>query len=218
MAAPPKTAYSSVHQQDMPFRAEGSLRSTISSYGWPKSDQGRDNLFLQEARHEKPRMSLVINGMPNELCNEVCMEAVLQQAGLLNCVETYEALQGDPCGQVLVRLRGGEAVECCVQHFEGMQWHKHVCVSVAISQDEPSEGLRPRKSSGGWSSRRTSRSSWQSSWSKEPVTEDSTEAGVSEHEISDDDLDLAMIEAEAATQFNPWDLNVHGKATVLAGL
>merc|ERR1719265_890448 len=74
------------------------------------------------------------------------MEAVLQQAGLLDDVESYAARPGGKtCGEARIALRGHEALARCVSHFQGMQWDDHVPVSVTALGPNPTLTAKPKR-------------------------------------------------------------------------
>jgi hypothetical protein len=162
--------------------------------------------------HSSAPTSLLLRGIPNSICaNNLCVEAMLEQAGLTLHVDKVHFEQGNPCGEVRVSLWGAEAVRKCYAHFQGIQWDPHmpVCVLEVASQTswdylnntEPARIPLPKKSH---SSARMparipmpktmmrgaarQRQKFASSGStrlaniKEPETEASTEAGMSEEE------------------------------------
>jgi hypothetical protein len=78
---------------------------------------------------------VLIRGLPSELCNLVSMEAVLQQAGIADEVESCEPYPGEiegSCGEARVGLRGKAAVDKCFNHFQDMTWHATITVSVQV--------------------------------------------------------------------------------------
>lgn len=69
-----------------------------------------------------PPMSVFVRGLPKNLCNGVCMEAILEQAGLEDAIVSCEAWPGASSGEALIQLASWNAAELCARHFHGCRW------------------------------------------------------------------------------------------------
>jgi hypothetical protein len=67
-------------------------------------------------------VSVLVHGLPNNLCNSMCMEAIIEQAGLEDSIVMVEAWPGTPSGEAKISLTTWEAAELCVRHFHGCRW------------------------------------------------------------------------------------------------
>jgi hypothetical protein len=89
-----------------------------------------------------------IKGLPNAVCTEPMMEAVLQQAGLAHDVLKSQTKVGKPCGEVVLTLANDDAVEKCIQHFQGRTWDPSgakVKVIVKSEQQQQVGSTKPKK-------------------------------------------------------------------------
>jgi len=71
---------------------------------------------------QNQHVEVYLGGLPNSLCNDTCMDAVLEQAGLAKSLLSFRTLTGSPCGEVYVTLSDQPAAEQCLAHFHGRQW------------------------------------------------------------------------------------------------
>jgi len=82
------------------------------------------------------KYAVTIKGLPNELCNEACMNAVLQQAGLSSQVKEYEACMGTKLGEATVKVAGYQAALRCYDHFSKCVWSTGaLAVTMMLLQD-----------------------------------------------------------------------------------
>jgi hypothetical protein len=63
-----------------------------------------------------------ISSLPNNICNQMMMEATLQQARLDEFVLSVVTKPGQPHGEAVVNLSTREAAIQCVCHFDGRRW------------------------------------------------------------------------------------------------
>lgn len=75
---------------------------------------------MQQQTEEK--YAVTIKGLPNELCNEACMSAILQQAGLSSHVKEYEACVGAKLGEASMKVSGYHSAIHCYNHFSTCVW------------------------------------------------------------------------------------------------
>lgn len=78
--------------------------------------------FSPQQQQTEEKYAVTIKGLPNELCNEACMNAVLQQAGLSSHVKEYEACMGTKLGEATVKVSGYQAAMRCYDHFSKCVW------------------------------------------------------------------------------------------------
>lgn len=84
----------------------------------PQSQQ--DEAKLQQT--EQDGVPVYVRGLPNNLCNSVCMEAILEQASLDTAIVSCEAWPGSPCGEAVLRLATWDAATRAARHFHGCRW------------------------------------------------------------------------------------------------
>lgn len=65
-----------------------------------------------------PPMPVLVSGLPPALCSKMCMEAVLEQAGLEDAVLGVEMSSGD----AILHLSSWSAASQCLAHFNGCRW------------------------------------------------------------------------------------------------
>lgn len=66
-----------------------------------------------------PPMPVILSGLPPALCSKMCMEAVLEQAGLEGAVMAVEM---SPGGDAILHLSSWSAATQCLAHFNGCRW------------------------------------------------------------------------------------------------
>jgi hypothetical protein len=90
---------------------------------------------------------VMISNLPVAIANDDdCIEAMLQQAGLVQSLIAFER-QGKKSGKVLVSLESRNAAEYCIAHFQSCQWIRHKngeSVKAHIIGDEPAEDAEPK--------------------------------------------------------------------------
>jgi len=64
-------------------------------------------------------MPVILSGLPPALCSKMCMEAVLEQAGLEGAVMAVEISAG---GDAILHLSSWSAATQCLAHFNGCRW------------------------------------------------------------------------------------------------
>jgi hypothetical protein len=92
---------------------------------------------MQTQDRELHSTQVIIRGLPNGICTRPMMQAVLEQAGLEESIVTSEAHTGDQCGHFVLTLSTQQAIDKCVEHFNGCKWDARVVVSVEIQQTQP---------------------------------------------------------------------------------
>lgn len=177
------------------------------SYGPPPGLGPSSRAAKPTARlHSSAPTKLILRGIPNSICaNKLCVDAMLEQAGLTMHVDKMEFQQGNLCGEVRLSLWGAEAVQKCFSHFQGMRWDPQMPVTVMevpsktwefLNSAEPARIPLPKPSVGEparvplpqplRSSLRLHASKLPKSGSNasfKTETEASTEAGLSEEEL-----------------------------------
>jgi len=79
---------------------------------------------LRPSREMQPTHYTVrVTGLPNALLSTPCMEAVLQQAGLLEAAINFRTNEGEHCGEAVVTFLSFAMAEQCIAHFQGRQWN-----------------------------------------------------------------------------------------------
>jgi len=71
---------------------------------------------------ERPQQAVMIQGLPNNLCNTMCFEAMLQQAGFQGPVVHFSTKPGKPCGEAIIWMNDFEGAQLIVAHFQGRSW------------------------------------------------------------------------------------------------
>jgi len=95
---------------------------------WPQADFGP----------QEP-VSVELSNLPTMLCNRMCLEAAIEQAGLENDVKTLE-LKSGTSGQAVLLLASRQAADRCIQHFNGLQWAKSSQpVSACYASQQPQQ-------------------------------------------------------------------------------
>lgn len=66
--------------------------------------------------------TVLLHSMPNNLCNEACIEAILDQAGLEDQLVSCDVQQGSHGGEAVLHLSSWNAANQAVRHFQGCRW------------------------------------------------------------------------------------------------
>mmetsp|Transcript_13185 Transcript_13185/g.30029 ORF Transcript_13185/g.30029 Transcript_13185/m.30029 type:complete len:305 (-) Transcript_13185:37-951(-) len=87
--------------------------------------------------------AILVSGLPNSLLTDNFLCAMLHQAGFKDSVRDCKCREGEPTGEVLLRVSTWAVVEQCINHFDGCQWDKSgILVSAqVIDLDEASDAL-----------------------------------------------------------------------------
>lgn len=75
---------------------------------------------------------VLIQGLPNSLCNSACMEVVLENAGLEGSFVGCNARPGETNGEAIVYLKDRSWAEHCVKQFDGRPWDYNIPVKARI--------------------------------------------------------------------------------------
>jgi len=103
---------------------------------WPQADFGP----------QEP-VSVELSNLPTMLCNRMCLEAAIEQAGLENDVKSLE-LKGGTSGEAVLLLSSRQAAHRCIQHFNGLQWAKSLQpVSACYASQQPQQQQHEPESS-----------------------------------------------------------------------
>jgi hypothetical protein len=86
--------------------------------GWPKT-QHKGAWTREDKQSGVP---VFVSGLPNNLCNPACMEAILDQAGVDEALLNCEAWPGSPCGQATLHMATVDAANRAAKHFHGCRW------------------------------------------------------------------------------------------------
>jgi len=127
---------------------------------------------------------VVLTGLPQELCNEECMEVVLDQAGLNDTFLKCEVERGFCQGEARITFNSWESAEQCVAHFSHCNWN-YVYIGVSAHFDDSMQSGQSTRQ-GAASSRSSSRTN-SDKCSKKSTTipeENSTEKKQMMHEVS----------------------------------
>jgi len=123
-------------------------RPNRNSYGAPRlpktfvpNDLGNGPMWpLQDFESQEPA-AVELSNLPKMLCNKMCLEAAIEQAGLEQDVQSLE-LKTDNPGEAVLILANERAAKRCVQHFDGLQWAKSslpVSASYHLLQPPPQQ-------------------------------------------------------------------------------
>eukprot|EP00429_Kryptoperidinium_foliaceum_P070975 CAMPEP_0176056016 /NCGR_PEP_ID=MMETSP0120_2-20121206/27892_1 /TAXON_ID=160619 /ORGANISM="Kryptoperidinium foliaceum, Strain CCMP 1326" /LENGTH=346 /DNA_ID=CAMNT_0017389517 /DNA_START=59 /DNA_END=1099 /DNA_ORIENTATION=+ len=77
--------------------------------------------------------SVQVDGMPTQLCNDCCLDAILHQAGLQDYVLGYDVAQGSKGGIATIRLANWQAATQCFSHFSKQSWNMGKAVKVRMA-------------------------------------------------------------------------------------
>lgn len=112
-----------------PRHAQASAQNSFGSAPiWPQADFGP----------QEP-VSVELSNLPKMLCNRMCLEAAIEQAGLENDVKTLEVKSG-AIGEAVLLLASQQAAQRCIQHFNGLQWAKSSQpVSACYASQQPKQ-------------------------------------------------------------------------------
>jgi len=103
---------------------------------WPQADFGP----------QEP-VSVELSNLPTMLCNRMCLEAAIEQAGLENDVKSLELKSGTR-GEAVLLLSSRQAAHRCIQHFNGLQWAKSLQpVSACYASQQPQQQQHEPESS-----------------------------------------------------------------------
>jgi len=86
-----------------------------------------------------------VAGLPNKLLTHAMLEAVLEQAGILDAVVSFDTEQGKQCGRAFIHFKKGnpDALEACLNHFHGCSWDASAKVSaMVVSVRKPRQGCQ----------------------------------------------------------------------------
>lgn len=98
--------------EPMEFQAKSATQRTLCPQS-PQSPTPTATMF-------SPGIPVIdISGLPKALCNDSCVEAMLEQAGLANVVSSF---QTDEVGAVRVFLASWPAAMHCFEHFKKSCW------------------------------------------------------------------------------------------------
>lgn len=71
------------------------------------------------------KVTVRIDGLPTDICNEATLEVMLEQAGLESAVLSIHPIhpqKGSRCGSVEVVLKSKDAAKLALRHFMGFSW------------------------------------------------------------------------------------------------
>lgn len=92
------------------------------------------------ASRDTTEQTVLLQGLPNALCSQACLEAMIQQAGLQREVLSHSIRPGSPCGEAVLRITGRAAVARCMKHFHGRAWDSSG-ILVSATKMAPPPGL-----------------------------------------------------------------------------
>lgn len=98
------------------------LQKVHSGHDWqldPNCFQVYYQQYHQEREETNEQVDVVLSGLPTQLCNAACIEAILEQAGLDGA--TVDCRDGAH-GEATVHLRSHDAGARCVGHFSRCRW------------------------------------------------------------------------------------------------
>eukprot|EP00927_Polykrikos_kofoidii_P029363 TRINITY_DN2539_c0_g1_i1.p1 TRINITY_DN2539_c0_g1~~TRINITY_DN2539_c0_g1_i1.p1 ORF type:complete len:592 (-),score=156.46 TRINITY_DN2539_c0_g1_i1:705-2480(-) len=105
-----------------------------------------DDVAAEETQ-EGTHIPVLVRNIPNLLLSSPeMMEVVLQQAGLVDAVGSFEIWPAEPCGDALLRLVKSSLLDQCVRHFEGCHWDVsgQPVTTRLLSPAEEAEELKQR--------------------------------------------------------------------------
>jgi len=100
----------------------------------PQQHQSLAEVLQSKTLTEAEQMAVpvFVHGLPNNLCNSMMMEAILEQAGLEDAIVSVEAVPGSQYGEAVLRLATWEAASYTLRHFDGCRWDSAVGVTAEI--------------------------------------------------------------------------------------
>lgn len=114
--------------------------------GWKKEDgimssiaEGDENSEMDTFQAIPGTYSILLQGIPMELLNKTCVDAILEQAGLANDVLNC-TVKGRGIGLCVLVIMGQEGVCRCLNHFAGCRWGVR---ATLISGDTPATNSFP---------------------------------------------------------------------------
>eukprot|EP00435_Cladocopium_sp_Y103_P065952 s85_g28.t1 len=114
--------------------------------GWKKEDgimssiaEGDENSEMDTFQAIPGTYSILLQGIPMELLNKTCVDAILEQAGLANDVLNC-TVKGRGIGLCVLVIMGQEGVCRCLNHFAGCKWGVR---ATLISGDVPATNSFP---------------------------------------------------------------------------
>jgi hypothetical protein len=103
-----------------------------------QNDFGNGAMWPQESFGPQEPVAVELSCLPKMLCNSVCLEAAIEQAGLENVVQKLELKSGNS-GEATLIMVNGRAAQRCIQHFNGLQWAKSSQPVCACYKQQPQQ-------------------------------------------------------------------------------
>lgn len=88
-----------------------------------------------------------IYNLPSNLCQDVVLEATLQQAQLDKFVSNFVTKSGSPCGEAHVNFTNRDAALRCTRHFDGRRWGGFEVSAQLSEKSKKSTGAKSKLSS-----------------------------------------------------------------------
>eukprot|EP00929_Paragymnodinium_shiwhaense_P009527 TRINITY_DN113732_c0_g1_i1.p1 TRINITY_DN113732_c0_g1~~TRINITY_DN113732_c0_g1_i1.p1 ORF type:complete len:412 (+),score=83.92 TRINITY_DN113732_c0_g1_i1:118-1236(+) len=114
--------------------------TTSSASSSTKAASGNKSDSSKDVRAQN--YDCIIKGLPNRVLSDAMMEAMLEQAGVDNCVVKFATQHGTPNGTAVITLSQRNSAERCARHFEGCKWGAAagpVVARIVISGKEQDE-------------------------------------------------------------------------------
>jgi len=86
-------------------------------------------------------VAVTLEGLPPALCKQMLLEAILEQAGLTDCVTGCILGEEKDTGKALIYFSNHTAAQMCIEHFGGCCWDRAGQSVLAQMVDIPSEQL-----------------------------------------------------------------------------
>jgi hypothetical protein len=82
---------------------------------------------------------VLLTGLPNELLSDSMIDAMFQQAGLVEAVWSFKTILGSEFGQVWISLTSAPMAAWCCQHFHDRRWGNARVTAELLSPPAPTQ-------------------------------------------------------------------------------
>jgi len=93
---------------------------------------------VADAACPETHTGVLLGDLPNAICSDSVMKAVLQQAQVGTAVVSCQVWKGSEKGRALVKFDNPHSAQICVSHFNGRQWGSCIPVSACLTEADSS--------------------------------------------------------------------------------
>lgn len=157
--------------------------------------EGKDKCKRSEAPSSFPwdvpseAYCVMVEGMPARLCNQVCLDAILHQAGLQGEVVSQRTRVGSKGGAALIEFTNWFACCHCFNHFAASSWSGEALTVTVHCPDEQIGGAGAAPDEDGCSSTAAT----DTKVPEEPSSEDSRKGSLDAAEASDEEASATKV-------------------------